>query len=144
MNVILAPIALLAVSVPLLGLQLLIVSRQATERADRFAAVATVLAARVPQDGDRSATFITDHPMWLAAATGSTAIALPDEPLLAVADLARTYGARWLVVFEADGHYPAALLGADAAACLDGPALRVGPVDAPVVLARIDPECTPP
>ena len=143
-NTIITPIALLAVAVPLLGLQLLILGRASSERAERFAAVATVLAARVPADGDPPPTFITDHPMWLAAATGATAIALPDEPLPAVADLARTYGARWLVVFDQDGRYPAELVGPDAAACLEGPALRVGPAGAPVVLARIDPECTPP
>jgi hypothetical protein len=143
-NVIITPIALLAVTVPLLALQVLILARQSSERADRFAAVATVLASRVPQDGDTPPTFITDHPMWLAATALTTAIALPDEPLPAVADLARTYGATWLVVFDQDGRYPAELVGPDAAACLDGPALTVGPAGAPVVLARIDPECTPP
>ena len=52
---------------------------------------------------------------------------------------------RWLVVFDQDGRYPAELVGPDAAACLEGPAVtRRVPAGAPVVLARIDPECTPP
>lgn len=141
-NVIITPIALLAVTIPLLGLQLLIVGRQATERQARFAAVAADLATQVAAGPDEHPVFITDHPMWLTTITGMPAIALPDEPLSAVADLARTFEAQWLVVFDEDGRYPDALLGPDAAACLDGRPFVVGPQDALATVVRIRPDCT--
>jgi hypothetical protein len=152
-NVVLVPIALLAVTLPLLGLQLLIVSRQADALGARFAATAIHLASLTGSSAGAGAgtdaagarpVYLTDHPMWLADATGDRAIALPDEPLTSVADLARTFGVTWIVVFDEDGRYPAALLTPEAARCLAEAPRPIGPADDPVVLARIAPECTAP
>jgi uncharacterized protein YhhL (DUF1145 family) len=59
---------------------------------------------------------ITDHPIWLAGIDGVEALALPDEPLRDVLDLADTFGAKLLVLTETDGTY----LPADIDAGLDG------------------------
>jgi hypothetical protein len=146
-NVVLVPIALLAVTVPLLALQLLIVSRQADALGARFAATAIHLASLTGVGADEEAgrpVYLTDHPMWLAETTGAFAIALPDEPLPSVADLARTFGVAWIVLFDEDGRYPSELLSPDAARCLTEAPRPIGPADDPVVLARIAPECTGP
>lgn len=146
-NVVLVPIALLAVTVPLLALQLLIVSRQADALGARFAATAIHLGTLTGTGADREGArpvYVTDHPMWLAETTGALAIALPDEPLASVADLARTFGAAWIVVFDDDGRYPSELLSPEAARCLTEAPRPIGPADDPVVLARIAPECTGP
>jgi hypothetical protein len=146
-NVVLVPIALLAVTVPLLALQLLIVSRQADALGARFAATAIHLASLTGVGADEEAgrpVYLTDHPMWLAETTGAFAIALPDEPLPSVADLARTFGVAWIVLFDEDGRYPSELLAPDAAYCLTEDPRPIGPADDPVVLARIAPECTGP
>jgi hypothetical protein len=83
---------------------------------------------------------ITDHPMWIAAATGGPAIALPDEPPAAVADLARAYGAEWLLIMDDRGRYPASLLET-APACLAAPPERIGPPDDAAWLFRLDTGC---
>jgi hypothetical protein len=46
---------------------------------------------------------ITDFPIWLAAATGANALALPAESPASVANLAATFGARTLII-SADDH----------------------------------------
>ncbi len=146
-NVIIAPIALLAVSLPLLGLQVLTVSRGADRLDARLSAVAADVLAHARASGtsgDEAPIIVTDHPMWLAESTGGRAIALPDEPIANVVDLARRFGATWLVVFDEDGRYPAALLTPDAAACLLGTPERVGPTGDEAVLVRLAPECPGP
>ena len=143
-NVIITPIALLAVAVPLLVLQLLILARQADALQARLSAVAADLATRLPSDPAVRPTIITDHPMWLAAATGGRAIALPDEPLTDVADLARTFGTTWLVVLDDRGRYPAELLADPRPTCLAADPERIGPADDPAWLIRLAPDCSAP
>ncbi len=149
-NVVIGPVALLAVSVPLLGLQLLILSRQTSTMERRVAAVVADLTDRgvLARDGtDTDPTdapvLVTDHPMWLAAASRARAIVLPDEPLPAVADLARTHGASWLVIFGDARERPQTLLDA-ASPCLDGPVVRIGTEAAPAMLVRTSATCTTP
>jgi hypothetical protein len=53
---------------------------------------------------------ITDFPIWLAAATGADALALPAESPASVANLAQTFGARTLIISGDDhGGWPAVL-----------------------------------
>ncbi|MFN8622005.1 MAG: hypothetical protein U0869_14840 [Chloroflexota bacterium] len=152
-NVIVAPIALLALAVPLLALQLLVVARGTDRIATRLALVATDVQREVrgamDQAGapaaapsERRPTLLTDHPMWLAAATGWPAAALPDEPSTAVGDLAGHLDASWIVLMDPAGrqHVPDEADPAWAA-CLDGAPIRVGPADDPAWLLRIGPGC---
>jgi hypothetical protein len=62
---------------------------------------------------------ITDFPIWLAAATGADALALPAESPASVADLAATFGARTLIVTgEEHGGWPGVLdAGGPRASC---------------------------
>jgi hypothetical protein len=143
-NVVLGPVALLAVAVPLLGLQLLILARQADAVGTRLSAIAADLRARIPAEPSGPPVLITDHPMWLAEATGGPAIALPDEPLRDVADLARTFGATWLVVLDERGRYPSELLADPRSGCLATEPERIGPSGDPAWLVRIAPDCGAP
>jgi hypothetical protein len=55
---------------------------------------------------------ITDFPIWLAATTDADALALPAESPASVVDLARTFGARTLIISGDDhGGWPAILDG---------------------------------
>jgi hypothetical protein len=74
-------------------------------------------AAGVPLDG--SAPVIANHPIWLAEVRRISALALPDEPVASVVDLARKFGAR-LVVLDGDfGGWPGRLATDPDAACLE-------------------------
>jgi hypothetical protein len=68
-------------------------------------------AAGVPLGGEDPV--ITDFPIWLADATGTRSLALPDEPIADVLHLALTFGARTLVIHstadEDHGRWPAIL-----------------------------------
>lgn len=73
--------------------------------------------AGVPLDG--GAPVIANHPIWLAEVHRVSALALPDEPASSVLDLARTFGAR-LVVLDGDrGAWPDRLASDPEAACLE-------------------------
>jgi hypothetical protein len=144
-NVIVAPIALLALAVSLAGLQVLIAARQASAVGERVRQVALALDSLDEADGageeGRPAVLMSDHPMWLADATGQPVIALPDEPPDAVANLAEHFGARWLVVFDEHGRYPDALLNDTAGRCLANRPSQVGPETDPALLFRLDVTC---
>ena len=84
---------------------------------------------------------ISDHPMWLATALGRPVIALPDEPPTNVARLAAAFDAPWLVVFDARGRYPDALLAAPAAGCLSHAPRQLGPQAAPAWLFQLATMC---
>jgi hypothetical protein len=60
--------------------------------------------AGVPLDG--AAPVIANHPIWLAEVHRVSALGLPDEPVASVVDLARTFGARLLVLDGAHGGWP--------------------------------------
>jgi len=78
-------------------------------------------AAGVPLDG--AAPVIANHPIWLAEIHRVPALGLPDEPVASVLDLARTFGAR-LVVLDGDhGAWPDRLASDPDAACLEPVAL---------------------
>ncbi|MEO5940165.1 MAG: hypothetical protein ABIZ72_04430, partial [Candidatus Limnocylindrales bacterium] len=84
----------------------------------RYRALAEQMtAAGLPLD--TGGPVITDFPIWLAAATDADALALPAESPASVADLARTFGARTLIINGDDhGGWPAILAtGAPGAEC---------------------------
>lgn len=74
-------------------------------------------AAGQPLDGAHPV--ITDFPIWMAESERIPALALPNEPPASVADLARHFGARLLVLVSTErGIWPGALAdGSPAAAC---------------------------
>jgi hypothetical protein len=74
-------------------------------------------AAGVPLDG--SAPVIANHPIWLAEVHRISALALPAEPVASVVDLARTFGARLLVLDGDFGGWPSRLATDPDAACLE-------------------------
>jgi hypothetical protein len=118
-NVIIAPIALLSVTVLLLLLQVRLFSEQSLGAKNRYAALSATLAAVAQERGvTQPRTIITDHPMWLAEATDGYAVALPDEALDAVVELGTIFATDWLVVVDERGRYPQALLEPGAARCL--------------------------
>ena len=94
-------------------------SEPATAVAARFEALPAALEAAVP--GSTAAPVISDTPIFLATKSGLRGLALPDESPASVLDLARTYGARALVLAaDNEGGWPEALTGpgaGPAAAC---------------------------
>jgi hypothetical protein len=77
--------------------------------AARYEALTTQLAAAGAPLGADGPT-ITDFPIWLAMATDTRSLALPAESPASVLDLARTFGARSLVISSDDhGGWPAVL-----------------------------------
>jgi hypothetical protein len=57
-----------------------------------------------------STPVISNFPIWIAESLGVSALALPNEMPSDVLDLARTFGARLLVIAAADhGQWPAVL-----------------------------------
>ncbi len=77
--------------------------------------------AGVPLDG--AAPVIANHPIWLAEVHRTSTLALPDEPVASVLDLARTFGARYVVVDGDHGGWPGRLASDPDAACLEPVAL---------------------
>ena len=78
-------------------------------------------AAGLPLGG--SAPVIANHPIWLAETNRVPSLGLPDEPVASVLDLARTFGAR-LVILDGDhGAWPARLATDPDAGCLEPVAL---------------------
>jgi hypothetical protein len=77
--------------------------------ADRYRVLQAQMAAAGTPLG-ANGPVITDFPIWLSAATGADALALPAESPASVADLAKTFGARTLVISGGDhGGWPAIL-----------------------------------
>jgi hypothetical protein len=125
-NVIVAPIALAALTIMLLGLQVLVVSRHARDLEDRYAALGSSLAAAASTRGEAIPTVvISDHPIWLTDALDRSSVALPDEGFASIGRLGRTFDTSWLVVVDERGRYPDALLGDEARACLADPPLAL-------------------
>jgi hypothetical protein len=102
---------------------------------DRYTALAQQLdTAGVSLTG--SGPVISDFPIWLADTFDVDAIALPSEPPASVVDLARTFGARWLVTSGGpDALWPAILAaGGPSADCFT--AVDIGtPLDPPLAKA---------
>jgi hypothetical protein len=97
----LGPALTTAVALPLMLISVTALGQEAVEVRDRYEALPAALqqaGAPLPDN----APVITDNPIWLAEATGVTAIALPEESPQAVLALADRFGATLLVV-EDDG-----------------------------------------
>ena len=100
-NVIVAPIALIAITLVLLGLQVLFVSRQAQTLQDRYASIRSGAEAAASELGeDIPDVIISDHPIWIADALGRAGAALPDEDPTSLGQLARALETTWLVVVD--------------------------------------------
>jgi len=118
-NIILAPIALVSSAAMLTAFQVAVFAEQSDSTQERYRAVAASLASAAAESGrPQPATIITDHPMWLADVTEGYAIALPDEDLESVHELAAVFDAPWVVIVNERGRYPQALLTDDARTCL--------------------------
>jgi hypothetical protein len=148
----LAPFIVLIMSVAML-MQQALAWGQGSQRIERRVASVGAQLASMPElqgftdDADgpvRHAAVMTDRPMWLANQLGLPTIAIPDEPMTAVADLARTFDVQLLVVFDQRGRYPQALLTGDPQPCLAATPRPIGPADDPAWLFRIDPGCVTP
>jgi hypothetical protein len=81
----------------------------------RFAALGDPLDPALP--------VIANHPIWVAEANRTRALALPDEPVSSVLEIARTFGARYLVLDGTHGTWPARLATDPDARCLTPVAL---------------------
>jgi 4-amino-4-deoxy-L-arabinose transferase-like glycosyltransferase len=110
-NAWLAPFALAAVMVPVAGLQVFGMAAQADSQAMRFEA----LTYKVAVEG--AGPLITDRPVWLSQALGRPAIALPDEPIDSVLQLAADFGSPAVVIVDGRGRYPDAFRSPAGAAC---------------------------
>jgi hypothetical protein len=98
----------------------------------RYQALATEMAA-AGMPIDTLGPVITDFPIWLSAATGAEALALPAESPASVVDLASRFGAKTLIVSspgDEHGGWPAILdAGGPGTECFQRVALGV-PSDA--------------
>jgi hypothetical protein len=76
----------------------------------RFAALGDPLTGTEP--------VIANHPIWVAETSPARGLALPDEPVSSVLEIARTFGARYLVLDGDAGRWPARLATDPDAHCL--------------------------
>ncbi|MFV2065165.1 MAG: hypothetical protein ACC726_16870 [Chloroflexota bacterium] len=141
-NVIVAPIALLAVAMLLTVLQVRIFAAQSRTTEDRYVALAGAVQAVAAEAGtDIPDTIITDHPMWVASILGRSAIALPDEDLGSIVALSQQFDAPWVIVVGERGRYPELLRQEPRNACLARDPIPL-PVDAePAWLFVLDERC---
>jgi hypothetical protein len=126
-NVIIGPIALAAIVVVLLGLQVLFLSRQARTLQERYATVRSAIEAAAAARGEPvPGVVVSDHPIWLAEALERASAALPDEDVASLVRLSRTLDATWLVVVDRRGRYPDDLLSGVGRACLSDDPVSLG------------------
>jgi hypothetical protein len=145
----LAPIVVLALAGSLGLFQVIFLGAQSRTAETRITAVSRALEAvpgfaAAPAAGDppaRSAALITDHPIWLAEVLRRPVIALPDEPIDALALLARDFGTSFVLVMDERGRYPGALTLPDAAGCFSHERLPVPHADAEAQLFVLDGDC---
>jgi hypothetical protein len=118
-NIIVAPVALVSMAALFTVFQVRVFSDQSLAAEARYAQLAdSLVAVAEAGGGELPETLITDHPMWLADATGGYAIALPDEDIDALTELSGLFEAPWVVVVGERGRYPETLLEVSAQACL--------------------------
>ncbi|HEX8940154.1 MAG TPA: hypothetical protein VF763_08315 [Candidatus Limnocylindrales bacterium] len=104
----LGPATAAGIGLPILVLTMTGIGALARDTAARYEALGPALArAGAPLDG--RTPVISDHPIWLAYATGQPALALPDEPPPSVLDLVGRFGADLLVLSGTHGRWPAVL-----------------------------------
>lgn len=138
-NAWLATAALLAITVPIAGLEALVVGTQSTSEQARVSAVAD--AARALPEVQAGGPVVSDHPVWLADALGVPVIALPDETPADVGKLVDAFGARLIVDMDPRGRYPDALLSAPDRPCTFGQPIPFGDPAHPTWFVRIQPGC---
>ena len=144
-NIIIAPVALIALTTLFTTFQVRLVGSQATDVEETMAALGRSLAAARADAGEGAPnTVITDHPMWLAAATGTYTVALPDEDISSLITLAKTFDTRWVVVAGERGRYPDALLEPDARSCLAAAPAPLEAGQAEAWLFQLADECPAP
>jgi hypothetical protein len=131
-NAWLAPLATLALTVPIAVLSVGLAAAGAASEERRMEAVAAAV-------GRLDGPVISDHPMWVADALGVPALALPDEPPANIVALAREFGAGWLLVLDQRGRYPEVLLDAPLPCLVEEQLASVEGAH----LLRIVPGCTP-
>ena len=87
--------------------------------AERYEALAAVMAEIGHPLDATAGPVITNFPIWLAETQRIPVLALPDEPPRDVVDLASTFDARLLILLDGESdHWPADLAaGVDGAAC---------------------------
>lgn len=83
----------------------------------RYAALTARFAALGDPLGP-SAPVISNHAIWVAEANRTRALALPDEPVSSVLEIARTFGARYVVLDGTLGSWPGRLTTDPDARCL--------------------------
>jgi hypothetical protein len=105
-NIWLAPAALIVVAAPLTLLQLAGLDAQARATQRQYAALAAVVNQQPELTGTVEPVVISDHPVWLNAAGGPAALALPAEPPASVLELAHDFGATLIVLGADRGPYP--------------------------------------
>ncbi len=109
-NAWLAPVALALATLPITSLALVGAAHAALTDSARIASFTGLLSSD-------PGPIITDRPVWISAATGRPAIALPDESLTSISQLARDFHASLVVVTEPRGDLPAELRTSAALAC---------------------------
>ena len=141
-NVIIAPIALVSMAVLFSLLQVRLLSTQSHDTQTRYAALAAAVDQVAQAEGTTPPeTLISDHPLWLAEATGGYAVALPDEEVDAVAELGGVFGTDWVVIVDERGRYPEALLDPAAAGCLTAAPVALEGTEAGAWLFRLKEAC---
>ena len=141
-NIVIAPVALIALTTLFTTFQVRLVGSQASDVAETMEALGRSLAAVRADAGDSAPdTIITDHPMWLADATGTYAVALPDEDISSVIALGKVFDTHWVVVAGERGRYPDALLEPDARTCLRADPVAVGAGQAEAWLFQLADDC---
>ncbi len=146
-NVIVAPIALVSMAVLFTVFQASLLAVQSAGTQERYEALATSLerelagiAAEASVAGAPVAV-ITDHPMWLAEATGGYGLALPDEAPASLIELGRQFDTHWVVVVDERGRYPEALLDPAARSCLAADPLALDAAGTEAWLFRLAEGC---
>jgi hypothetical protein len=138
-NAWLAPAALLALAVPLAGLEALVIGVQSTRERDRISEAAQA-ALNLPEV-QAGGVVVSDHPVWLADALGVPVIALPDESPADVGTLVDTFHASLIVVIDERGRYPDAFLPPANLPCTFGLPVPFGDPTHPTWFVRILPGC---
>ncbi len=140
-NVIVGPVALLALAIPVAVVQLASVADSAATMERRIEAVRFALRTTVD---DPSSLLISDHPMSLAWLLARPVMVLPDDPPTTLGELARDTGVRLLVELDDVGRYPDALLSPSGPTCLADDPQQIGLAEDPAWLFRLDPTCVSP
>jgi len=98
-NAWLAPLLVLALVLPMAALEVALTAGFAERAQTRVAAAGDALDALLPVGEGGAGVIITDHPIWLAEATGRPTVVLPDETPQDVLRLARDFGAQAVLIF---------------------------------------------